>query len=148
MVLDATVAGLVGGLVMSVWKMAEAGLRGRGIWRPPNLIATIILGDSADTGRFSARAFTVGMALHALVSALMGWVYGLVIAGAVQDWPVPGRIAAIVAYALLSWAVYQWLIMPRLAPTMDREVSAPSLAVAHVVWAAGFAWWFLAVADH
>ena len=148
MVVDATVAGLVGGLIMSVWKMAEAGLRGRGIWRPPNLIATIVLGDRTDTGRFSAVGFTIGMVLHMLVSALMGWFYGIVIAGAVQDWAVVARIATIATYALISWAVYQWLIMPRLAPTMDRETSAPSLAVAHLVWAAGFAWWFLAVGHH
>jgi len=45
--LEGAVAGVVGGLVMTAWKMAEAVVAGAGLWRPPNLIATIVLGPSA-----------------------------------------------------------------------------------------------------
>jgi hypothetical protein len=146
MILDATVAGLVAGAVMSIWKMAEALARGRGLWRPPNLIASILLGERADTGRFLASGFVVGMALHAVASAFMGWLYGVLVSPAARDWSAPAEIAVILGYALLNWAVYQYLVMPWLAPIMNRRTGARSLAVAHLVWGLTFAWWYLAVA--
>jgi hypothetical protein len=131
-------AGVVAGLVMTVWKMAEAWLAGAGAFRPPNLIATIVLGPSANTGSFAAVPFLVGMALHLLASIAMGVVYA---AGSrrVRHLGRATELVAIVAYALLSWAAYQYLIMPWLAPTMDANVSPVSLAVAHVVFALAFA---------
>lgn len=141
--LDATIAGLVAGAVMSVWKMGEAALTGKGLWRPPNLIASIVLGEHADTGRFLASAFTIGMTLHALASALMGGFYGLVIAPHVHAWPTPAQTLLILGYALLNWAAYQYLIMPWLAPIMNRHSRPLSLAVAHLVWGLAFAWWYL-----
>ena len=148
MVLDATVAGLVAGAVMSIWKMAEAAIKGEGVWRPPNLIASILLGRRADTGRFLADGFLVGMALHALASAFMGWFYGIVIADAVQAWSLPAQTVLILGYALLHWAAYQYLIMPWLAAVMNRSTTPLSLAVAHLVWGATFAWWYLGVQSH
>jgi hypothetical protein len=131
-------AGVIAALVMTVWKMAEAWLTGAGAFRPPNLIATIVLGPSANTGSFVALPFLVGMALHMLASIAMGVVYA---AGSrrVRHLGPATELVGIVAYALLSWAVYQYLIMPWLAPTMDSNVSPVSLAVAHVVFALAFA---------
>jgi hypothetical protein len=146
MVVDAVIAGLVGGAVMSVWKMAEAVLTGQGLWRPPNLIASILLGERADTGRFLTSGFVVGMSLHAVASAGMGWFYGLVIAPPVRDWPVAAEAFVVLGYALASWAAYQYLAMPRWAPVMHRSTTPLSLAAAHVVWAGAFAWWHLGVA--
>jgi hypothetical protein len=57
--------------------------------------------------------------------------------------PAAPELAAVIAYALLSWAVYQWLIMPWLAPTMNGNTSALPMAVAHVVFALGFAAWWI-----
>jgi hypothetical protein len=131
-------AGVAAGLVMTVWKMAEAWLTGAGAFRPPNLISTIVLGPSANTGSFTAIPFIVGMALHILASIAMGVVYA---AGTrrLRHLRPATELVAIVAYALLSWAAYQYLIMPWLAPTMDANVSPVSLAVAHVVFAVAFA---------
>jgi hypothetical protein len=143
MVLTATIAGLVAGAVMSIEKMLEATLKGKGFWRPPNLIASIILGQRADTGRFLLDGFLIGMALHALASAFMGWLYGVAIAEHVDQWPPVLELLLILGYALVHWASYQYLIMPWLAPVMNRSSSAVSLAVAHVVWALAFAAWFL-----
>lgn len=136
-------AGLLAGLVMSVWKMGEAALTGAGLWRPPNLIATLVLGPSADTGSFAPVPFAVGMTLHALASIAMGVVYVALLARPTARHRPMAELAAIVAYALVSWAVYQWLIMPWLAPTMDASVSPLSLAVAHVVFGLAFAAWWL-----
>jgi hypothetical protein len=139
---EGVAAGVVGGLVMTVWKMGEAAIAGAGAWRPPNLIATIALGPSANLDTFDAAAFAVGMTLHLLASIAMGLVYAAIAGRLLPRLPPAAELAAVIAYALLSWAVYQWLIMPWLAPTMNENTSPASLAVAHVVFALGFAaWW-------
>jgi hypothetical protein len=136
-------AGPLAGLVMTVWKMGEAILTGAGAWRPPNLISTVVLRPSANTGSFEAGPFAVGMTLHVLASIATGVAYVALLGPAMARRPVVAELAAIVAYVLTSWAVYQWLIMPWLAPTMDAHVSPLSLAVAHVVFALSFAAWWL-----
>jgi hypothetical protein len=143
---DATVAGLVAGAVMSLEKMIEAAARGRGFWRPPNLIASIVLGVRADTGRFIVSGFLTGMILHAAASAFMGWFYGWGLADHVGGWNASGETLLILGYAMVNWAVYQYLLMPWLAPVMNRESSPVFLAVAHLVWGLAFAWWYLLVA--
>jgi hypothetical protein len=145
MVLTATIAGLVAGAVMSIEKMIETAVRGKGLWQPPNLIASMILGQRANTGRFLLDGFLVGMALHAVASAFMGWLYGVAIAEHVDHWPALLQILLILGYAFAHWATYQYLIMPWLAPVMNRNSSAASLAVAHLVWGGAFAWWYLFV---
>jgi hypothetical protein len=127
---------------MTVWKMAEAAVNGAGIWRPPSLIASTVLGPSANSGTFDRTAFLTGMALHLLTSIGMGLVYAA-LAARLPPMAAVVELAVIVAYALLSWATYQWLIMPWLAPTMAQNTSPVSLAVAHVVFAVAFAAWWL-----
>jgi hypothetical protein len=137
------VAGVVAGLVMTVWKMAEAVIAGVGVWRPPNLIATIVLGASANHGEFSYAPFAVGMLLHVLTSLAMGVVYAAFAARFLPRVTRAAELGVIIAYALLSWATYQWLVMPWLAPVMDGNVSPTSMAIAHVVFALGFAAWWI-----
>jgi hypothetical protein len=138
------VAGVVAGLVMTVEKMAEAAIAGVGVWRPPNLIATVVLGPSANTGEFSYAPFAVGMLLHVLASLAMGVVYAALAARFLpRVMTRAAELGVITAYALLSWATYQWLIMPWLAPVMDENVTPTSMAVAHVVFALGFAAWWI-----
>lgn len=136
------VAGTVAGLVMTVWMMAEAAISGVGFWRPLNLIATIVLGPAANSGTFDLAAFTTGMVLHLATSIGMGLVY-VALAAALPPLTRVVEFTVIVVYALLSWATYQWLIMPWLAPTMAQNASPVSLAVAHVVFAVAFAAWWL-----
>jgi hypothetical protein len=85
------------------------------------------------------------MALHAAASAFMGWFYGLVLAPAVADWHALAETLLILGYALLNWAAYQYLIMPWLAPVMNRRASPASLAIAHLVWGLAFAACYLAL---
>jgi uncharacterized membrane protein YagU involved in acid resistance len=137
------VAGIVAGLVMSGWKMAEAAISGAGVWRPPNLIATLVLGPSANSGAFQALPFAVGMLLHVLTSIAMGVVYAAFAARFLPRLAPAAELGVIVVYALLSWATYQWLTMPWLAPTMDANVTPTSLAIAHVIFALAFAAWWI-----
>jgi hypothetical protein len=145
---EAATAGVIAGLVMTVWKMAETAIAGAGAWRPPNLIATIVLGPSANAGTFDIAALTVGMTLHLLTSIAMGLVYAAIACRLLPRLSAAAELAAIIAYALLTWAVYQWLIMPWLAPTMNANTSAVSLAVAHVSFALGFAGWWIPRTAH
>lgn len=125
--------GAVAGLVMSAWKMGTDAVRGRGLWGAPELIATIPLGPSAYDGghRFRLGPAVVGLALHEATSAAMGLAYVPLV-----RYPLLGRrpVVTAVGYALASWAVYQYGIMPWLAPVMDRHVSPVGLAIAHVVF--------------
>ncbi len=126
-------AGAVAGLVMSAWKMGLGALQGAGLWAAPQLIATILLGPGAYDGgqHFRLVPVLVGLALHEATSAAMGLVYV-----PLARHPILGRrpLATAVAYALASWAAYQYGVMPWLAPVMARHVSAPGLAIAHVVF--------------
>ncbi len=143
--LEGMTAGLFAGIVMSLWKMGQAAIQGKGLWRPPNLIATIMLGKDANQTDFAPVPFLAGMALHAATSAGMGWIYAALVhpvLGRPGGW---GLILAAVGYALLSWAIYQYLIMPWLAPIMDRNTSPFWLAIAHVVYGLAFAGWILMV---
>ncbi len=141
--LEGTIAGIFAGIVMSVWKMGQTAVQGKGVWRPPNLIGTIPLGKDADRTGFAPVPFLAGMALHVVTSAGMGWIYAALVH------PILGRpggwslITAAVVYALLSWAIYQYLIMPWLAPIMDRNTSPFWLAIAHVVYGLAFTSWIL-----
>ncbi len=134
--LDATgglVAGAVAGLVMSAWKMGLDALQGAGVWGGPQLIATILLGPSTYDGghHFTLVPVLVGLALHEATSAALGLVYV-----PLARHPILGRhpLATAVAYALASWVIYQYGVMPWLAPVMARHVSAPGMAIAHVVF--------------
>jgi hypothetical protein len=138
-----TVAGIVAGVVMTVWKMAEAAISDVGVWRPPNLIATIVLGPSADSGAFQYAPFAVGMLLHVLTSIAMGVLYAAFAARFLPRVTPAAELVVIIGYALLSWPTYQWLIMPWLDPTMNENVTPTSLAIAHVVFALGFAAWWI-----
>lgn len=127
------VAGAGAGLVMSAWKMGLGALQGAGLWGAPQLIATILLGPGAYDGghHFRLVPVLVGLALHEATSAAMGLVYV-----PLARHPILGRrpFATAVAYALASWAIYQYGVMPWLAPVMARHVSAPGMAIAHVVF--------------
>lgn len=129
------VAGLLAGLVMSAWRMAEESLAARGMWRAPNLVASILLGARAIRGDFALGTVGVGMALHLATSAAMGVLFGLLAeAFGLTDVPGAVTVGAAVGYALLGWLLWQYLLMPWLAPEMGTETQPASLAVANGVY--------------
>jgi branched-subunit amino acid ABC-type transport system permease component len=133
--------GIVAGLAMSLWKMVQTWLQGRGLWLGPNLIATIVLGPRTDRGDFHAGGLVVGMTLHLLASVAMSWCYGLLIRPYVGSEPLPLVATTMLVFVLAAWAVYHYLIAPWLAPIM-RERSQPLwVAAAHVVYGAALLLW-------
>ncbi len=91
-----------------------------------------VLPSAYDGGhRFRFGPAVVGLALHEATSAAMGLAYVPLV-----RYPVLARrpVVTAVGYALVSWAAYQYGIMPSLAPVMDRHVSPVGLAIAHVAF--------------
>jgi hypothetical protein len=83
------------------------------------------------------------MALHLATSIAMGVIYAAMFGGLLRSARVLTELAVLITYSLVSWAVYQWLVMPWLASVMEPETTALSLAVAHVIFALGFAAYWL-----
>jgi hypothetical protein len=90
---------------------------------------------------FDARLFVTGMALHLVTSAGMGAFYGFALHPFVTGRGVLAEAAVVLGYVLVSWAVYQYLLMPWLAPVMDAHTDPFWLAVAHVVYGASLLAW-------
>jgi MFS superfamily sulfate permease-like transporter len=76
---------------------------------------------------------------HLLASVAMGLAYAALAGRRLQAVRPASELVVIVVFSLASWAFYQWLVMPWLAPVMDARTEALSLAVAHVVFALAFA---------
>jgi hypothetical protein len=127
------VAGLLAGLVMSIWEMSSAMLLGAGLWKAPLLIATIVLGPQVyDGGRqFAVGPVMLGLLLHELASAGMGLAYVPLV-----HIPLLGRhpIITAVLYAFVSWIVAQYALIPWLSPTMAQHTPPLQLAIAHIVF--------------
>lgn len=130
---DGLIAGVIAGIVMSMWKMGVDFIIGKGLWGAPKLIATIMLGPNAydGTGQFALMPVLVGFGLHEITSAAMGILYiPLVRAPYLQRYPV---ITAAV-YSFIAWIIAQYFMLPVLSPTMIQNVSPAGLAIAHVVF--------------
>ncbi len=74
--------GIVGGLVMPLPAMAYGLLSGHGIWWPVNLLAGMMLpgiGSMSDDelAQFHLTLFVLGLVIHAVVSLILGLIYGV-----------------------------------------------------------------------
>lgn len=121
---------------MSMWKMPTDYLLGDGLWRSPQLIATIGLGPDAFTGgqSFTLTPFIVGLTLHLLTSAMMGIAYvPLLRIPLLRARPV---ITAVV-YAFIAWLDAQYILIPLLWETGAEHGFPVRLAVAHLVFGPG-----------
>ena len=76
--------GLAGGVAMAVLACAYGLLKTGSIWYPINLLAAVVYAvslrlDPAELNRFHADAFAIALGLHALVSTLVGLLYGVML---------------------------------------------------------------------
>jgi len=73
--------GWAGGVAMAVLACGYGVLKAGSIWYPINLLAAVVYSqsvrlESTDLNTFNAEGFMVALGLHALVSALVGLLYG------------------------------------------------------------------------
>src|SRR5258708_38463470 len=76
-------AGVLGGLFMMLWLAILSLLQGRSVWSVPNLLASTFYGEAALRRGFRWTSLS-GVALHVIVSAMAGVLFGLAGGGGVN----------------------------------------------------------------
>lgn len=124
--------GLLGGLGMLPFAIAYGLMSGNGVWYPVNLIAATILrnwqpASPAQLAEFSIAGLIVGLALHILMSTILGLSFAVILP------TLPGSpiFWAIVVGPIL-WAGAVFAGLPLLNPVMARLVDLPSFALANL----------------
>ena len=126
--------GLADGGAMALVAIGYGLLSGKGLWFPVNLIgATVVRGLQAAPpealATFHPAALVAGLALHLILSVLLGVLYTLLL----PTLPGSPRLWAVLVGPLL-WLGATWVVLPTFNPIMAREVDWPSFALAHGVY--------------
>lgn len=132
------IPGLAASLLLGMWQMmAEALLPGgAGFWGPPVYIAAALLRDlqaAAAPVAFHAAGVMLGLAIHMMISAMLGAAFALLVAPRVASFA--GRVGGGAAFGLLVFAA-MWLVgLPLADPAMLR-LSAAAFLLGHLMWGA------------
>ncbi len=115
--------GLAGGVAMAVLACAYGVLKAKSIWYPINLLAAAVYAESLKLGpaqlySFHADSFAIALGLHALVSTLVGLLYGAMLPMFPRR---PIVLGGLIAPALWSALIYTilGLLNPLLASHID-----------------------------
>ncbi len=71
---EGALLGAVGGMAMAMWSMIALAATGEGFFAPVNLIAHSVWRNAPLDGTFSAGALALGLAIHMMVSMMLGVV--------------------------------------------------------------------------
>lgn len=129
--------GIVGGLVMPIPALAYGIISGHGIWFPINLLAGMLLPGMDDLNlleleRFHFSAFVVGILIHAVISVIMGLMYGVLLPTMP---PMPGGpivFGGVVMPLLWTWASYG--LMANINPLLRAYVDWPWFVLSQLVF--------------
>jgi hypothetical protein len=115
--------GLAGSVAMAVLACAYGVLKAGSIWYPINLLAAVVYSESLKLGpaqlySFHADSFAIALGLHALVSTLVGLLYGAMLPMFPRR---PIVLGGLIAPALWSALIYTilGLLNPLLASHID-----------------------------
>jgi hypothetical protein len=138
-------AGLIAGIVFMMLEMALVGtVGGQSPWGPPRMIAAIGMGEGVlpPPATFDMGIVMMGMAIHLILSILLGLVLGWVI----SHWRM-SQITAIVAGTLFGVLVYffNFYIMTAVFPWFAMARGTISI-VAHAVFGLVLGWAYHAIA--
>lgn len=122
-------AGMIGGLVMLGWLALASLWKGRSIWSISNLMASTFHGELALRRGFRSTTLS-GMALHLIVTAMLGIAFGLAVSGIAQRRRVMflGLFAG-VAWYYIGFEIF-WKILNPLVPLYSPH---SAMLVAHVM---------------
>ena len=135
--LGGAVAGVGGGLAMSIaGAIISASLNGD-IWLEAKQIAGVIYGPAAATQPgFVAGPVIVGTLLHLIASTILGAIFGIMtrrVFHLPSEFGTP--LMAGLIYGLLLWMLAYFVILPAFNPPL-RETYAPAFVVQHLVYGA------------
>lgn len=108
------VLGVVAGVVFAMFEMVAAWALGDGFWMPLRMIGAIVLGDGALEASYSlAGAALAGAALHMMLSAVFGAVFGALAALAPALRASRSvLVGAASLYGLALWLVNFYVLAP------------------------------------
>jgi hypothetical protein len=119
--------GLVGGLLMPLPALLYGVLSDHGIWYPVNLLAGMVLPGMSDMTQaeleqFSPTLLVVAVAIHAIMSAVFGLIYGVLLP-TLPDIPSPVAWGGLLMPLL--WTAVSFTLMGAVNPVLARGVDWP-----------------------
>lgn len=141
----AVVAGLIAGAVFMMLEMALVGtIGGQSPWGPPRMIAAMAMGKGVlpPPGTFDLTIVSVAMAIHFMMSVLLGIVLGWII----SHWRL-GLVTSIIAGTVFGLVVYfvDFYLMTAVFPWFAMARGAISI-FAHAMFGLVLGWAYHAIA--
>lgn len=135
--LGGAIAGLAGGLAMSIVAAIISLSLGNDIWLEAKQIAALVYGRAAVAQPgFIFGPVVVGTLLHFAMAALLGALFGIVtrrLLRLTSDFGTP--VLAGLIYGMLIWLLSYFIILPLLNPVL-LETYAPSFIIQHIIYGA------------
>lgn len=125
------VAGIIAGMAMGMMAMMLMPMERHGVWYPVKLMAGTFEGRAVLHG--GAGTILLGLMIHMMMSASLGLLFSLVMAG--LGWHgVFLLIVAGIVYALAVFAVNWSISLPLVDPVMRKGMDGMVFAMTHVVY--------------
>ena len=132
--LGGALAGLVGGAAMASAAGLLAEAYGYDGWFQLKVIASLVLGPSAiGSAGFALIPVLIGLAIHLVVAALLGALFGIVtrrILRLPSDFGMPAVTGLV--FGLMLW-LGAYMVLPALAPQL-MGIYAPAFIIQHIVY--------------
>lgn len=128
--------GIVGGLVMPLPALAYGYFSGHGIWWPVNLLAGMVLPyvdamNITELERFQPTLLVVGIAIHVVVSLIMGLMYGVLM-------PTLPNIRKPLAWGALLmpllWTAVSFVALGRMNPGIREGIEWPWFVLSQFIF--------------
>ncbi|WP_188186867.1 DUF6789 family protein [Nonomuraea sp. SYSU D8015] len=133
--------GLVGGMVMAACCMVMLYATGEGLWAPLNYIAHTFWRQAPLDGTWNSTAAVIGIAMHLLMSLLLGVLFALL---AARVRPAPRRLSswalAGMLYGLTLWVINHYLLWPMVDRAAAQAFTPWVFAVGHLIYGLALGW--------
>src|SRR5579863_10348232 len=132
-------SGVLGGVFMLAWLALMSLLEGRSVWRVWNLMASTFYGDAALRRGFRWTTLS-GVALHVIMTATVGLLFGLAVSGMASR----GRVRLLGLGAGMAWYfVALGVFWRHVNPVVELDSRGLGMFVAHLglgVFLGSFPW--------
>lgn len=124
------IGGLIAGAVMWVIMAIVTVINGQGLWAFLKWVGDVISGDS--WLGFNARDVFTGLVIHAIMSAILGGIFGVIVLPFVAT-PRQVLIAGLI-WGAIVWLLIGFLIVAAENPTMSQEVPPVPWFIVNLVY--------------